>query len=74
MNLRDWLEQNGVTGVGFGERIGVSQGAVSKIARGLVWPEAETIAAIERETDGQVTAADILAAHQEAKAATEAAL
>lgn len=67
MNLKDWLISRDMTASVFAERIGLSQGAVSKIVRGVVWPEAETIAKIERETKGEVTAADILATHQDAK-------
>jgi DNA-binding transcriptional regulator YdaS (Cro superfamily) len=67
MNLRDWLETHDVTGVAFAERVGVSQGAMSKIIRGVVWPEADTISAIERATDGEVQAADILSTYQQAR-------
>lgn len=73
MKLQDWLDAEKLTGAAFGERIGMSQGAVSKIARGAVWPEASTIAAIELETKGQVTAADILETYQAAQAAKRAA-
>jgi transcriptional regulator with XRE-family HTH domain len=73
MKLKDWLDDEKMTGTEFGDRIGVSQGAVSKIARGAFWPAAETIAAIERETKGKVTAADILETYQAAQAARRAA-
>lgn len=67
MNLREWLDTKGIKGFAFAERVGVTQGAMSKIIRGVVWPEADTISAIERETGGDVTAADILATYQESK-------
>lgn len=61
MKLRDWLKDRKITGEEFARRCGVSQGAISKIVRGNVWPAAGTVAAIERETKGAVMASDILA-------------
>lgn len=67
MNLTDWLERRGLTQDVFAGRIGMSQGVISKIARGKVWPSPKTISEIERETRGAVTAADLYAAYQAAR-------
>ena len=67
MRLSDWLRKSGVTGEVFAERVGVTQSAISKIARGASWPEPDTIAAIERETKGKVTVGDILKTYQAAQ-------
>lgn len=73
MKLTDWLIREEVTQVAFGERIGTSQVAVSKLSRGMFWPSGDIITAIERETGGKVTAADILATYQEAQSTKAAA-
>jgi DNA-binding transcriptional regulator YdaS (Cro superfamily) len=72
MKLKDWLTSRDMTASDFAELVGISQGAISKIVRGVVWPEADTISAIERATDGEVQAADILSTYQQAR--TDAAV
>lgn len=67
MNLTDWLDKRGLTQDVFAGRIGMTQGAISKIARGKLWPSPSTICEIERETRGAVTASDLYATYQAAR-------
>lgn len=61
MQLADYLRAQGRGSMTrLAEVIGCSQGTLSKIAAGSQWPSREIIQAIERETDGAVTAADIV--------------
>jgi transcriptional regulator with XRE-family HTH domain len=61
VQLSDYLRREGRGSMTrLAEAIGCSQGTLSKIAAGSQWPSRELIQAIERETDGAVTAADIV--------------
>ncbi len=48
--LKAWLNAQGVSQEGFGERIGVVQEHVSKLCSDKATPSVETAQAIERET------------------------
>lgn len=65
MTLDQWLATPNPDGSrrtkrDFAARIGVTQTMVTEYAAGRAWPRAEIMRAIVRETDGQVTANDIL--------------
>lgn len=64
MELTDWLDLRGVTKSAFGERIGVSPSTMTDLCRGTQWVSARVAVAIERETEGQVTVADLLRTYQ----------
>lgn len=61
MTLSEWLERHNINQADFGERVGTTGASISRIAAGTQWPSAPLMAAIERETGGEVTASDILA-------------
>jgi len=69
MKLNDFLADNGLSHTQFGERVGVSQAAISRYANGLRIPKPDVIERIEAETDGKVTAADHYAAYHAARQA-----
>jgi transcriptional regulator with XRE-family HTH domain len=58
MKLTDWIKQNDVTRGAFADKIGVTPMALSRYERGERIPEKETMAAIFRETGGDVTPND----------------
>lgn len=59
MDLRAWLRKPGNTKYGLAKRAGVTWRTVHRIALGHV-PRASTARLIEKATDGEVTAAEIL--------------
>lgn len=61
MKLSAWLSASALSDAEFGRRIGVTGFAVARYARGQRIPRPEVMAAIQRETAGQVTAADFYA-------------
>lgn len=52
--LAAYLEEAGITQADFAPRVGVTQGALSKMVRGLIKPSLETAIAIKRETNGAI--------------------
>lgn len=56
--LASYLTANGITQAVFAGRVGISQGALSKLCAGPKGPSLETALAIERETGGTVSVAD----------------
>lgn len=67
MTLAEWLATPDEHGLrrrkrDFAARIGVTPTMVTEYAKGAMWPGREKIEAIVRETAGQVTANDFLAA------------
>lgn len=54
-NLRTFLSENDETQAEFAERIGVSQGTVSKLCKGLISPSLPLALKIQRVTGGKVT-------------------
>lgn len=61
MQLADYLREQGRgAGSDLARAIGVAPAHLWKISVGQTWPSREIIQAIERETDGAVTAADIV--------------
>lgn len=56
--LASYLDANGITQAEFAARVGITQGALSKIYNGGN-ASLETAVAIERETGGAVRATDI---------------
>jgi len=65
MLLRDWMERHGVSDDDLAARIGRHRTDCFRYRRGQHVPRAEVIIAIERETNGEVTAEDLLAAYME---------
>lgn len=61
MTLKDYLEQNGLSLKAFGDRCGLSAPTILRVRDGLVIPSHNTIAAIERATNGEVSATELLA-------------
>lgn len=59
MQLSDWLTHNNISVAVFAERIGVTAQAVRLWTRGERMPGVEQISAIQRVTEGQVTANDL---------------
>ena len=53
--LRAFLLESNETQAEFAERIGVSQGTVSKLCKGLISPSLPLALKIQRVTDGKVT-------------------
>lgn len=68
-DLKTWREQRDINQADFAKRIGTSIASVSRIETGEQWPGADLAAAIERETKGEVTVADILKTYQSRQAA-----
>jgi len=62
MQLTAWMEREGITPAEFGERIGRTAAAVRFYRRGLRMPRPEVMAAIQRETGGEVGPPDFYAA------------
>lgn len=54
--LAAFLKANGTAQEAFALRIGIKQGSLSKICRGIIRPSLDTATAIEVETDGAVPA------------------
>jgi transcriptional regulator with XRE-family HTH domain len=61
MKLADWLIAQNLSHQEFGDRIGKSQAAVSRYASGKRMPDEETLIAIFRATDGEVSPNDFVA-------------
>lgn len=60
MRLPAWLSLTGLSDREFGERIGRTGEAVRLLKLGMRYPSRATITAIERETEGAVTANDFV--------------
>lgn len=60
MILSDWLKRNELTRRDFAKRIGVSPIMITEYCNGTAWPKRETMIAIARETNGEVTANDFM--------------
>lgn len=61
MTIAEYFQKNPkLTTTEFARRIGVSQPFVTYLIRGVKKPSTETAEAIERETQGQVRASDLL--------------
>ncbi len=58
MKLTDWMKRDGVERQFFALRIAVTPMAVGRYVRGERIPEKDTMAAIYRETSGEVTPND----------------
>lgn len=70
MQLVDWFKLPNPDGTkrrkgDFASKIGKSPATVSAYLKGSAWPDRDTMAAIARETDGDVTANDFVAAAPE---------
>lgn len=59
--LSDWLSTKGLTDAEFGRRIGCDRGSVGRYTRGERYPDPATLLRIRQETEGEVTADDMLA-------------
>jgi transcriptional regulator with XRE-family HTH domain len=60
MTLADFLSKNGLSHSAFAEKIGVSQAAVNRYAKGRRIPRPAVLARIRKETSGIVTADDFM--------------
>lgn len=58
MTLAEYLKANGLNQVDFGKKVGLSGASVSRLARGIQWPDKDTVRRIELATGGDVTAND----------------
>lgn len=67
MKLSDYLEAQNMTHSAFAERIGVSQGAVTRYANGARVPRPAVMSKIRQATDGQVSYRDFLEAAEAAE-------
>lgn len=62
MKLDQYLSARKLTDAAFAAIVGMSQSQVNRLRRGLSQPSWETVAVIERATDGKVCASDFLPA------------
>lgn len=60
MKLTDWLAKENLSHAAFAERIGVSQAAVTRYARGARFPHRGVLSRIKEATNGAVTFVDFL--------------
>ena len=58
MKLNQWLRDHNITQTEFAATIGVSPAFISFMCAGVKRPGIDTLARIERATDGAVTVAD----------------
>lgn len=66
MRLQEWLDRNDTPNASaFARAIGVAHSTVLRYAAGEFMPRGETIARIEIQTGGLVTATDLLAAFKQ---------
>lgn len=54
-DLRTFLLETGETQADFAERIGASQGTVSKLCKGLIYPSLPMAVRIQKATGGKVS-------------------
>jgi transcriptional regulator with XRE-family HTH domain len=73
MKLAEFLNTEKLTDEAFGALVGMSQSQISRIKRGVSRPSWESLAAIERVTDGKVRAADFIPEASAAPAPEQAA-
>ena len=69
MRFKDWVTSQSRTRAQVAKSLGISRDALQKIMRGERLPQPGTRAAISRESQGEVTASDLLAANEEYRAA-----
>lgn len=62
MNLGRYLSDNNLTDAAFAGLVGMSQSQINRLRRGLSQPSWETVALIERVTNGEVSASDFMPA------------
>jgi DNA-binding transcriptional regulator YiaG len=62
--LKDWRERNGLTLRQFAEIVGSSPSLLSRIENGDARPSVPTLAALQRATNGAVSASDFIGATQ----------
>jgi len=60
MKLAEYLTEQKLTDEAFGTLVGMSQSQISRIKRGISRPSWDSLASIERVTDGAVRAADFI--------------
>jgi len=60
MDLRAYLDREGLTLEAFAKRVDLSTASVSRLVRGLQRPDWDTMTKIARETAGEVTPNDFL--------------
>jgi transcriptional regulator with XRE-family HTH domain len=62
MKLADYMALVGIKDGPFAEKVGRDQSTISRIRRGEVLPDWDTVARIAKATDGAVTANDFMPA------------
>lgn len=65
MQLSDYLAKHGITHAAFAERLGVSQGTVTRYVNGDRIPRPEHLVRIKDLTRGKVTVSDFVAKRRE---------
>ena len=60
MSLQDWLQKRKMSDQAFGEIVGLSQGYINRVRRGIVNPSITTAIAIRNATNYEVTVDDLL--------------
>lgn len=60
VNLREYLFKKRITQVDFAERLGISRGHLGQILHGTKHPSRKLAKKIEEETEGKVTAVELL--------------
>lgn len=60
MTLSEYLSERKITDEAFAAEVGISQSQISRLRRGISRPSWESVALIERATEGQVTASDFM--------------
>ena len=60
MNLREYLFKKRITQVDFAKRLGISRGHLGQILHGTKHPSRKLAKKIEEETEGKVTAVELL--------------
>lgn len=67
MNIRDYLFKKRITQVDFAKRLGISRGHLGQILHGTKHPSRKLAKKIEAETEGKVTAVELLFPEQSSK-------
>ena len=60
MNLREYLFKKRITQIDFAKRLGISRGHLGQILHSTKHPSRKLAKKIEEETEGKVTAAELL--------------
>jgi transcriptional regulator with XRE-family HTH domain len=67
VNFREYLFKKRITQIEFAKRLGISRGHLGQILHGTKHPSRKLAKKIEEETEGKVTAVELLFPEQSAK-------